>query len=205
MGSARKGTSAVTGRDMKKRIVGTSVIVLCGAAAIGAFWAAPPLKLAAPSLFGLECSERVCVEQAEDMPQASELFASAAAAVETQTGLVVPRLNAVLCRSETCYRKFGGGEERAISYPFLGMVVAGRSWQDYIVRHELIHWLQFEYFGAFETMAQPVWFREGMAYALSGAPGHDIPDLFKSWMVQYLGWQGERSPTAIFLTKPVLD
>jgi hypothetical protein len=190
---------------MEKRIVGASIIVLCSAAAIGAFWAAPPLKLAAPGLFGLECAERVCVEQVEDLRQARELFATAAAAVETQTGLAVPRLNAVLCRSEDCYRRFGGGDERAISYPFLGTVIAGRSWQDYIIRHELIHWLQFEHFGAFETMRQPVWFREGMAYALSGAPDHDIPEPFKPWMAQYRGWQGERSPAAIFLTQPVLD
>ncbi len=190
---------------MRKRTVGIGILAASCVAAIGAFWVVPPLKLAAPTLFGTHCSGRVCTELPEDLPEASALIAAAMADVEAQTGLPLPSLNTVLCRTDVCYRRFGGGDERAISYPFLGAVIAGHSWQSYISRHEMIHWLQFEHFGAIETMKLPIWFREGMAYALSGAPDSDIPEPFKPWTQQYLDWQGERSPTSVFSAQPALD
>ncbi len=190
---------------MRKLILGAGIIAVCCVAVISALWAAPPLRLAAPSLFGLHCVERVCTELEEDLAAAQGLVAKAAADVRAQTGLAIPQLNAALCRSDDCYRRFGGGDERAISYPFLGMAIAGHSWQDYIIRHELIHWLQFQHFGAIETMSHPIWFREGMAYALSSAPDWDIPDAFKTWMAQYRDWQAGRPDNTLFAGKPAFD
>lgn len=190
---------------MQKRIVGIGILAVSCVTATVAFWVVPPLKLAAPTLFGTHCSGRVCSELPEDLPEASALIEGAAADVEAQTGLPTPSLKAILCRTDDCYRRFGGQDERAISYPFLGMVIAGHSWQDYILRHELIHWLQFQHFGAIETMNLPIWFREGMAYALSGAPDSDIPEPFKPWVKQYQDWQGERSSASVFSAQPVLE
>ncbi|MBJ3785467.1 hypothetical protein [Devosia sediminis] len=190
---------------MHKALIGAGIVGVGAVAALSALWLAPPLRLVAPTLFGVTCADRICVERANDLPQARALIKAAIDDLEDQIGLAVPELAVVLCRTEACYRGFGGGAERAISFPFLGMLIAGRSWQDYIVRHELIHWLQFEHFGAVETMSYPAWFREGMAYALSDAPAWDVPQPFKPWADQFVTWRGDRTINDMFLQKPVLD
>ncbi len=185
--------------------IGLGVFVAGVGAAALTLWFAPPLRMLLPDLLGLTCNQGVCVERLDDLDAAMALVDAAKEDVSAMTGLQVPDLRIVMCRSADCYRGFGGGAERAMSFPFLGMIVAGHSWQDYIIRHELVHWLQFEHFGAFETMSLPVWFREGMAYDLSGAPEWDIPTPFKPWMGQYRDWQGDRSVDEVFLAPPDVD
>lgn len=185
--------------------IGLGVLAAGAVAAALTLWLVPPLRMLEPALFGLTCNQSVCVERSGDLDAALTLVTAARADVIALTDLQVPDLKIVLCRTADCYRLFGGGAERAISYPFLGMIVAGRSWQDYIIRHELIHWLQFGHFGAIETMTLPVWFREGMAYELSGAPDWDIPEPFRPWMAQYRHWQGERSAGDVFSVRPDVD
>ncbi len=190
---------------MRKSLIVCGGLALAVVTAAATIWQAPPLRLAAPGFFGAVCSDRVCAEHGADLDEAKALFAAASSAAQSRTGLAIPALNVVMCRSNECYRSFGGGTERAISFPYLGTVIAGRSWQDYIVHHELVHWLQFEHFGAFQTMGFPVWFREGMAYALSGAPDWDIPEAFKPWMAQFREWQSALPVSDIFATQPVFD
>lgn len=190
---------------MKTRTVLVGLLALGGALLAGAIILPVPLKIATPQLFGMHCAAQVCTEDEQDLAAALELFRSARGEVEALADTKLPNLHAVMCKSDACYARFGGGAERAISFPFLGMVVAGRSWQNYIVRHEMIHWLQFEHFGAFETMSYPAWFREGMAYALSEAPASDIPPEFVQWMAQYREWEGKRSLTTVLSNKPLFD
>lgn len=166
---------------------------------------AAPLRMLAPEQFGLTCAQNLCVEKPGDLDVAMVLVTAAKADVIELAGLQVPDLKIVMCRTADCYRRFGGGSERAISFPYLGMIVAGHSWQDYIIRHELIHWLQFEHFGAVETMRLPGWLREGMAYDLSGAPDWDIPQPFKPWIGQYRRWLVERSVADVFSAQPDVD
>lgn len=163
---------------------------------------AKPLRLVGPLMFGLSCSEQVCVEEAGDITHAIKLMSAASKEVEALTGQTLPSRRMVLCSTSQCYQNFGGGQERAISFPWLGTVVAGPVWQRHIIRHELIHWLQFERFGAVETMSHPVWFREGMAYALSGAPDWDIPDHYQPMIAQYRRWQGQWDVDQIWNQQP---
>lgn len=154
--------------------------------------------MTAPTLFGMRCAEQVCVEAGEDLPRAIALVAAARATVAAQTGQRLAERNVILCNSAACYRRFGGGAERTISYPWLGMIVAGPVWRDYIIRHELVHWVQFSTFGALATMRMPVWKREGMAYALSKAPEDDIPEQYLPLIMTYRKWQGARPDDAIW-------
>ena len=185
--------------------IGLGVFVAGVAAAASTLWFAPPLRMVGANLFGMTCSQSLCVETPDDLDVALALVTAAKADVSAQVGLQVPDLKIVMCRTADCYRRFGGGAERAMSYPYLGMIVAGRSWQDYIIRHELVHWLQFEHFGAFETMSLPLWLREGMAYELSGAPEWDVPTPFKPWIEQYRDWKGDRSAGEVFSALPDFD
>lgn len=190
---------------MQARTVLVGLLGLSAAVTAGAIAFAGPLRIAAPQLFGMHCAEQVCVESDRDLETALALFRSARDDVEALAGTELPPHRAVLCKSDACHARFGGGAERAISFPFLGMVVAGQSWQDYIIRHELIHWLQFEHYGAFETMSHPAWFREGMAYALSDAPDWDIPEPFKPWIAESQYWQGDMSFAEILEAAPRFD
>lgn len=187
---------------MSKRrfLLGISATVLLAATVTATL--AKPLRLAAPQILGLSCLERTCVEDAEDLQRAQDLVRAAVREVEVLTGQTVPPLTLVLCSTSECYKSFGGDRERAISFPWLGAVISGPDWQDYIIRHELIHWLQFDRYGAVETMSHPTWFREGMAYALSGAPDWDIPEHYQPMISRYRGWQEQRNLDGLWTTQP---
>ncbi len=178
--------------------IGASLLIVVGATAVFA----KPLRLAAPQVFGLFCAEQICVEAAQDLRRAQDLVSAASEEVEGLTEQTLPSLNIVLCSTLRCYQNFGGDQERAISFPWLGTVVSGPDWHDHIVRHELIHWLQFERFGAVATMLHPMWFREGMAYSLSGAPDWDIPEHYQPVIARYRRWQGQRDVERLWNKQP---
>lgn len=154
---------------------------------------AKPFRLLLPHLNGTQCNESVCVEDPRKMEQAIELYDSAIAEIAASDIPLKARPTFVYCSTAECYHSFGGGSERAISYPFLGTIVAPASWQGYITQHELIHWFQFSEIGAVSTMMKPEWFREGMAYVYSGAPDSDIPEHYQPMMKQYSDWHSSKS------------
>lgn len=56
------------------------------------------------------------------------------------------------------------------------------------MRHELIHHLQNERFGAVRnSFFKPTWFREGMAYSLSGDP-RPLPEPLQGYRAQFDAW-----------------
>lgn len=135
-----------------------------------------PVRLLAPQAYGMYCRMNICVESQELFEEAERLFRKAKDDLAV-TGIVIlrdPRI--VYCKTNKCYKSFGGGRERAISFPYLGVIISEASWQGYITKHELIHWYQFQELGSIKTMLVPDWFREGMAYHYSGAPNSDIPE-----------------------------
>ena len=154
---------------------------------------AKPTRLFLPHLNGMQCNGSVCVEDTKEMEKAIELYGSAIKAISTSGVPLRSRPTFVYCSTMECYQSFGGGNERAVSYPFLGTVIAPASWQRYITQHELIHWFQFYEIGAVSTMMKPEWFREGMAYVYSGAPESDFPEHYLPMMKRYSDWHSEKS------------
>ncbi len=152
-----------------------------------------PFRLLLPNFNDVECHGSVCVQDAKEMDRAHELYSSAIKSISSAGITLEARPRFVYCSTKECYQSFGGGNERAISYPFLGTVIAPASWQDYITRHELIHWFQFYEIGAVSTMMKPEWFREGMAYVFSGAPESDIPGHYLPMMEKYRDWHLDKS------------
>jgi hypothetical protein len=51
--------------------------------------------------------------------------------------------------------------------------------------------------GAISTMRKPEWFREGMAYYFSGAPGSDIPTHYLPMIEKYREWHANKSWTDV--------
>lgn len=154
---------------------------------------ATPSRLLLPELNGVTCDGPVCVEEPGRMAEAAELYRSATEALSLSGISLNTKPTFVYCSSADCYHSFGGGNERAISYPYLGTVIAPASWQRYITMHELVHWFQFDEIGSVATMLKPEWYREGMAYVYSGAPQTDIPEHYLPMMDQYKAWHADRN------------
>jgi len=152
-------------------------------------WAvAKPLRLLTPELNGVSCFESVCVDDVARMGEAAALYESAHKHVSNRLTPLSGRPLMIFCSTTTCYQSFGGGAERAITYPKLGSLIAPTSWEPHFARHELIHALQAQELGAMRMMRGPAWFREGMAYSVSEPPSHDMPPQFEAYRVQYDSW-----------------
>jgi hypothetical protein len=150
-----------------------------------------PFRIPIAQVFGVQCIDFICYENGTDRQSVEQLYHAAANDI-SRLHLLKSRPRFIFCVTSTCYRAFGGGNERAISYPFLGTVIAPDSWQPYIVKHEMVHWLQFQEFGALGTMRKPFWLREGMAYSLSAAPAWDIPQQHSKLVLQYEAWARDK-------------
>ncbi len=152
-------------------------------------WAfAKPIRLLLPQQNGVTCLDSVCVEDAERMSEATALYDSAHLYVRSTLTPLRGRPLIVFCSTANCYRSFGGGEERAITFPKLGSIIAPNSWAPHFVRHELIHALQSQELGAVKMMLVPAWFREGMAYSISDPPNYDMPPQFLNFRSEYDSW-----------------
>ena len=133
-----------------------------------------PFRLLFPELNGVY-RHHVCVESEEYIDKAEQLYKKSKNEL-MKKGIELNKIPYfVYCITAECYQSFGGGKERAISFPYLGTIISEESWQGYITQHELVHWYQFQELGAVKTMLVPEWFREGMAYYYSGAPNGGIP------------------------------
>lgn len=152
------------------------------------WWLVKPVRLLIPSANNVICQADVCVDDEAALPMAEELYL---ASVKQMTAHGIHHNTSakfVYCRSKACYASFGGGNERAMSYPYLGTIIAPESWQLYISTHEMVHWAQFKHLGAINTLTMPDWLIEGMAYQFSGAPESDIPEHYQSMLERYRQW-----------------
>ena len=155
---------------------------------ISAWSFAKPVRLLLPELNGVICSESVCVDDIDRMQEAQELYDSAHDYVSTRLSPLMNRPLMVFCSHADCYRSFGGGLERAMTYPNFGSLIAASSWSPHFARHELIHALQAQELGAIRMLRGPEWFREGMAYSVSEPPVDDMPPQFQAFRDQYEEW-----------------
>lgn len=178
--------------SMRRRRILRGSILLVLLLAPPALWAfAKPLRLWAPSLHGLSCAEAVCVEEAERLAEATALYESALSRIDTFGTPLRKRPRMVFCSTDACYRGFGGGAERAITYPWVGSLIAPTSWAPHFARHELIHALQGQQLGEIGMLRKPAWFREGMAYAWSEPPPEDMPDAFVPLRDRFETWYAQ--------------
>ena len=165
-----------------------SLLVLLLALPLVTWVFAKPIRLLLPEQNGVLCADSVCVDDTERMHEARALYDSAHLHVCDKITPLKDRPLMVFCSTDACYRSFGGGPERAITYPRLGSLIAPNSWASHFTRHELVHALQAQELGAIRMMLAPAWFREGMAYSVSDPPSHDMPPQFQGYRDQYESW-----------------
>lgn len=156
----------------------------------GASWAFyKPVRVLAPELNGVTCiDDTICTEDASRYEEASKLYGDAFEFVSTTVGRVEERPRAIFCSSQDCFESFGFNRAGAHTVGISGIVVGPRGWRDYFMRHEMIHHLQAERLGVFARWRSPEWFKEGMAYALSGEPRSVLSEPWQGHRSQFQAW-----------------
>ena len=148
-----------------------------------AAWAlVKPVRVLVPELAGVTClSAHVCVDDSSRFIEATKLYEEAVGFVQSRVGMIQSPPRAIFCSTAKCSRSFGLTRVRAYNVATVSLVIGDRGWRAYFVRHELIHHLQNERLGSLNAvLLKPTWFREGMAYSLSGDPRHPLPPLLKA-------------------------
>lgn len=170
-------------------------LLLCLTVPVAACASFKPLRVVAPELMGLTCTEQgVCVDDEALLAQATLLKHDAVAYVEQRIGAFASVPKIVYCSSAACAKSYGFSSQGAFTVGSFGIVVGPRGWQPYFVRHELIHHLQVERWGSLRTwLLKPDWLIEGMAYSLSDDPRRPLPEPLQGWRQQFEAWHATAS------------
>lgn len=173
-------------------------LLLCGMSILGLLLAAcafyKPLRVLTPETFGLTCvADDLCVEDTSTVPVASQLRNEALSFVAANVGPIDQPPRVLFCSSQECFARFGNPAVAALYFWGLDtLLINDKGWQDYILRHELIHHWQVEQFGAVQTSRLPRWYIEGMAYSISRDPRDPLPRTdIQAWRAQFNVWVEE--------------
>jgi hypothetical protein len=157
-----------------------------------AWFVVPAVRVLAPTWVGVTCvSDRLCVDDPALAGPAAALAAEAEDFVSRNIDQVGRPPRIVFCSTDACARKFGLGLRASLTLGTFGIVIGPRAWQPYLVRHEMIHYLQGRRLNVYALLFKPKWFVEGMAYALSEDPRHPLNEPFESWRAQFLAWYAQ--------------
>ena len=171
-----------------RRLAFLLVIVL----PVAAWFVVKPVRVLAPTFAGASCPTRdVCVDDPARLEEAKELHREAEAFVSANVYQMGRTPRVVFCSTEACAQAFGLGPRAAVTVGTFGTVIGPRAWTPYLVRHEMIHFLQGRRLHALALLVKPRWFVEGMAYALSEDPRRPLNEPFESWRQEFLAWYAQ--------------
>lgn len=148
-----------------------------------------PVRVVAPSLFGLSCtSQGVCTETKDAQPDAVALYSEAVEFVRNNVGPLQGQPKVIFCSTYECANHFGLGARSAVTVGTIGTVIGPNAWKPYYVRHELIHHLQGQQFGVLRRILMPSWLIEGMAYSLSKDARAQLAEPWQTYRAQFNSW-----------------
>jgi hypothetical protein len=171
---------------MLKRLL---VIVLLLSPAVA--WALyKPIRVVAPQLVSaVSCNTKtICLDDTARFDEAQHLYNEALRFVESSVASVKNKPRVIFCSTEACYQSFGFVRSSASIVGTLGIVVSPRGWDQYRLRHEMIHHVQAERLGMYRQWGTPVWFKEGMAYSLSEDPRAKLTEPFQQYRARFEQW-----------------
>lgn len=147
-----------------------------------------PSRLLLPEHFGVNCQNRICVDNTNQTEIAATLFNNAKANLAHDHGLVINNPRIIFCSTEKCSHSFGLGKRAGYTLGTFGIVISPRGWKEYYVAHELIHFWQADHYGNLAQLNGEPWVIEGMAYALSDDPRKELHEPFESYRQQFNEW-----------------
>jgi len=172
-------------QDMLKRIALIGLLIV----PVGAWAFYKPVRVLAPEMNGVSCiNDEICVEDIAKFEKASALYKKALIFVNSSVGEIANNPRTVFCSSESCFESFGfHSPAKAKTIGVYGIVVGPHGWNEFFMRHEMIHHLQTERLGVLVQWQSPKWFKEGMAYSLSEEP-RKLKEPWASYRVKFENW-----------------
>ena len=149
-----------------------------------------PIRVLAPELIGVSCiSSRICIDDKTQIEIADGLYESALHFVESTVASLEAEPRVIFCATSECAELFDLGKRSAITVGIYGIVISPRAWKPHYLRHEMIHYVQFEKLGILKVwFTSPKWFTEGMAYYLSEDPRSELAEPHESYRSQFASW-----------------
>jgi hypothetical protein len=164
-----------------------------------AWFLVKPVRVIAPTFAGVTCPKpTLCVDDPAKLDEAGKLYTEAEAFVSANVEQIGRAPKLVFCSTERCAQDFGLGRRAAVSLGTLGIVIGPRAWQDYLVRHEMIHYVQGRRLNVLRLLFMPKWFVEGMAYAMSEDPRAPLAEPFEGWRSEFRAWHARVAPDALW-------
>jgi hypothetical protein len=166
----------------------TLIVLLLAPAAGWVFY--KPMRVLAPGWNGVTCiSEEVCVEDLTRAEEANSIYELALSFVNSSVGVIRSNPRVTFCFSVKCFKAFGfRAPAKAKTVGVFGIVVGPSGWNEYILRHEIVHHLQSEQLGVMGQWPSPKWFKEGMAYSLSQDP-RQLAEPMAKYREQFDSWR----------------
>jgi hypothetical protein len=156
---------------------------------IVAWFVVKPVRVVLPKTQGVSCvSALVCVEDPEMANSAIALYDEAFDFVSATVTTLRSKPRVIFCSTEACANRFGLGARAALTFGTLGTVIGPRAWEAYLVRHEMIHYAQYEHLGVLKVLRLPTWFVEGMAYSMSEDPHVPLGQPFEGYRSAFESW-----------------
>lgn len=138
---------------------------------------------------GVRCPDaRICLDAPDRLDQARQLYRQALADVNRLPWPIQTPPRVIFCSTEACFQAFGYTGAAGATVGTWGIVIGPRGWQNFYLRHEMIHHLQAERLGWPQQLQTPAWFREGMAYALSDDPRSELKPPFEADRRRFRAW-----------------
>ncbi len=164
------------------------IVLLLSPAAAWALY--KPMRVLAPQFVaGVSCvSTTICLEDTARYDEAKCLYGNALEFVGTSVAAVEKPPRVIFCSSEDCFQAFGFNRSTARTVGISGIVISPRGWNQYYLRHEMIHHLQAERMGVYRQWRSPDWFKEGMAYSLSQDPRADLGEPLQHYRSKFEEW-----------------
>lgn len=164
-------------------------------------WAAVrPVRVILPEVGAdITCVDAtVCLDDPSRIESAKTLYAEAASFVSQHIGAIEGRPKVVFCSTQACADHFGLGARSAVTVGQFGSVIGPKAWKPYYVRHELIHYEQYQRLGIVRVLRSPGWLIEGMAYGLSEDPRPTLSEPWESYRKQFFSWYGTVQPDQLW-------
>ena len=149
-----------------------------------------PIRVLAPEVIGISCTRaHICIDDISRNEEATDLYEEALYFIEGSLASLESKPRVIFCASSDCARSFGLGKRSAITVGTFGIIIGPRAWKSHYLRHEIIHYIQFEKLGTLNAwFSSPKWLTEGMAYYLSEDPRSVLAEPFESYRSQFSFW-----------------
>ena len=151
-----------------------------------AWFIVKPIRVVAPNTDLLHCDPSfICTEGKTNHSMANDLYAQSIKSLALKLGEPDSQPKVIFCSTRLCDEYFGLGKRSAITFGTFGTVVSSRSWKQYYVEHELVHYLQYENLGYVKVLLMPSWLKEGMAYSISSDPRQKLKSPWQEYRIEF--------------------